>query len=451
MRTLASAPIEERTRAGRLLRKAVPRKGHASWKTSANRPDPIQLLIESDAWRIPNLLPIRYGRMQQSPFALLRGAAAVMAFDLAQTPRTGLRVQACGDCHIMNFGAFATPERNLIFDINDFDETLPAPWEWDIKRLTVSIEVAGRSATARSRHREHAVRAAVRSYREHLGEYATMPSLELWYQRIDFQELVDRVPGPKDRRRDIRFSEKARRKTVPITLLPSTTGESSKIKDEPPLIYHLPEQRTPAYIRRAVATFKRYRESLSAPYRVLFDRFELLDVALKVVGIGSVGTFCEVALFRDAQAAPLFLQIKEARASVLELYAGRSRSPTHGQRVVYGQRLMQAASDIFLGWTVGFEPGRDFYVRQLRDMKIPMPVNTKDPTDLAYFAEACGWALALAHARTGDPAMIAGYLGSSDAFDDAIVKFANDYADQSDRDYDVLLKAVRSGRIKVKK
>ena len=449
IRRLSRASITERLKAGRGLRAAVPRKSHGGWKASANRPDPIQLLIESDAGRIAGLLPIRYGRMRQSPFAFLRGAAAVMAFDLAHTPTTGLRVQACGDCHIMNFGAFASPERNLIFDIDDFDETIPAPWEWDVKRLTVSIEVAGRAAGAKSQHREDAVRAAVRSYREHLRQYAEMPSLEVWYERIDFRELIDKVPGPGNRRRDRRAAEKARRNTVPITLLPSTAGANTRIKDHPPLIYHLPSQRTAAYRRRAATTFRRYRDSLATSYRVLFDRFELLDVALKVVGIGSVGTFCEVALFRDAQSAPLFLQIKEARASVLEPYAGRSLSSTHGQRVVYGQRLMQAASDIFLGWTVGLQRGRQFYVRQLRDMKIPMPVDTENPEDLAYFADACGWALALAHARTGDPAMIGGYLGSSEAFDDAIVEFATDYADQTERDYDTLLKAIKSGRIKV--
>jgi uncharacterized protein (DUF2252 family) len=277
-----------------------------------------------------------------------------------------------------------------------------------------------------------------------------MPSLEVWYERIDFQELLDRVPGPKNRKRDRRAAEKARRNTVPISLLPSTAGANTRIKDHPPLIYHLPSQRTAVYRRRAASTFKRYRDSLATPYRVLFDRFELLDIALKVVGIGSVGTFCEVALFRDAQAAPLFLQIKEARASVFEPYAGRSLSSTHGQRVVYGQRLMQAASDIFLGWMVGLQRGRQFYVRQLRDMKIAMPVDATDPADLAYFADACGRALALAHARTGDPAMIAGYLGTSDAFDDAIVKFADSYADQTERDHGALLKAIKNGRIRVR-
>jgi uncharacterized protein (DUF2252 family) len=449
MPNLDRASIAERLKAGRALRKKVPRKDHASWTAPANRPDPIKLLIESDTGRIPSLLPIRYGRMRQSPFAFLRGAAALMAFDLSQTPTTRLRVQACGDCHIMNFGAFATPERNLIFDINDFDETLPAPWEWDLKRLIVSIEVAGRAAGTKSRHREHAVRAAVRSYREHLGEFATMPSLDVWYQQIDFQQLLDKVPGPENRKRDQRTVAKARRDTVPTSLLPSVAAASTKIKDHRPLIYHLPSQRTAAYRRQAASAFKRYRDSLAMSSRVLFDRFELLDVALKVVGIGSVGTFCEVALFRDAQAAPLFLQVKEAHASVLEPYAGRSVFATHGQRVVYGQRLMQAASDILLGWMVGLQPGRHFYVRQLRDMKIAMPVDPKDPADLAYFADACGWALALAHGRSGDPATIAGYLGTSDAFDDAIVKFARVYADQTERDYEALLKAIKSGRIKV--
>jgi uncharacterized protein (DUF2252 family) len=449
MRKLARASVAERLRVGRGLRKSVPRKSHAPWQPSADRPDPVKLLIESDAGRIRGLLPIRYGRMRQSPFAFLRGAVAVMAFDLARTPSTGLRVQACGDCHIMNFGAFATPERNLVFDINDFDETIPAPWEWDLKRLAVSVEVAGRTGGLSSRRRENAVRAAVTSYRQHMAACATMPSLEVWYQRIDFQQLIDLVPGPQNRTRDRRAAARAQRKTVPISLLPSTSGENTRIEDHPPLIYHLTAQRTAAYRRRAASTFKRYRESLPPSYRVLFDRFELLDVALKVVGIGSVGTFCEVALFRDGQAAPLFLQIKEARASVLEPYAGRSVFATHGQRVVNGQRLMQAASDIFLGWMVGLQPGRHFYVRQLRDMKIAMPVDPKDPADLAYFADACGRALALAHARTGDPATIAGYLGSSDSFDDAIAEFAKAYADQTERDYDALLKAIKAGRINV--
>jgi uncharacterized protein (DUF2252 family) len=388
--------------------------------------------------------------MSKSPFTFLRGAAAIMAFDLAQTPTTRLRVQACGDCHIMNFGGFATPERNLIFDINDFDETLPAPWEWDLKRLTASIEVAGRSAGSKSKDCERAVRAAIQSYREHMAEYATMPALEVWYERIDLKPLIKSMPEAEDRKKSVREVEKARRKSIPIHVYPSLAdGKKAEIKDDPPLIYHESKQRTPAYRRQATLSLKRYREYLLPAYRVLFDRYELRDIALQVVGIGSVGTYCECVLFTDPENAPLFLQVKEARASVLERYAGASAFATHGERVVVGQRLMQAASDIFLGWTVGLETGRHFYVRQLRDMKIRMPLDTTDPAVLAYFAEACAWALARAHARSGDPAMIAGYIGSNATFDDSIVKFAAKYADQTESDYAALIKAIRARRVKI--
>jgi Uncharacterized protein conserved in bacteria (DUF2252) len=317
---LTRASPERRIEAGRALRARVPRKSHAVWKAPSNRPDPIQLLIDSDKGRIAKLLPIRYARMSKSVFTFLRGAAAIMAFDLAQTPTTRLRVQACGDCHIMNFGGFATPERNLIFDINDFDETLPAPWEWDLKRLTTSIEVAGRAAGSRSKECERAVRAAVRSYREHMSEYATMPALDVWYERIDLKPLIKRMPEAEYRKRSTRAVEKARRKSIPSHVYPSLAdGKKAEIKDAPPLIYHEPKQRKPAYLREATSSFRRYRECLAPAYRVLFDRYELRDIALKVVGIGSVGTYCEVALFIDLENAPLFLQIKEARASVLEL------------------------------------------------------------------------------------------------------------------------------------
>jgi uncharacterized protein (DUF2252 family) len=445
---LTRASPETRLEAGRALRSKVPRKSHAVWKAPSNRPDPIQLLIDSDNGRIAKLLPIRYARMSKSPFTFLRGAAAIMAFDLAQTPTTRLRVQACGDCHIMNFGGFATPERNLIFDINDFDETLPAPWEWDLKRLTTSIEVAGRSAGSRSKDCERAVRAAVQSYREHMAEYATMPALEVWYEHIDLKSLIKRMPEAEYRKQSAKAVAKARKKSIPSHVYPSLAdGKKAEIKDDPPLIYHESKQRKPAYRRQAVLSLKRYREHLLPAYRVLFDRYQLRDIALKVVGIGSVGTYCEAALLTDPENAPLFLQIKEARASVLERYAGASRFATHGERVVVGQRLMQAASDIFLGWTVGLETRRHFYVRQLRDMKIRMPLDTTDSAVLAYFAEACGWALARAHARSGDAAMIAGYMGSNSTFDDAITKFAADYADQTESDHAVLKKAIKAGRL----
>ena len=444
---LASAG--ERIESGRELRRKVPRKSHAGWKPSSDRPDPIELLIASDEGRIPKLLPIRYGRMKKTPFTFLRGAAAIMASDLARTPTPNIRVQAGGDSHIMNFGAFATPERNLIFDINDFDETLPAPFEWDLKRLTASIEVAGRCAGSKSKSCEKAVRGALQTYRERMAKYAALPAIDVWYERIDFEPLLKNLPRTSDRTRDLKTVDKARRKNLPLHILPTVAkGGKDKIKDDPPLIFHQQEQQSPAYLRRMESAFERYDQSLAPPFRVLFNRYRLRDVALKVVGVGSVGTYCEAALFTDGVGQPLFLQLKEARASVLERYAGKSAFEYHGERVVIGQRLMQAASDIFLGWTVDPESGRHFYIRQLRDMKISMPIESGDPADLAYFAQACGWSLARAHARSGDPGVIAGYLGSSDAFDDAIAKFAHDYADQNQRDYDALMKAIKQGRIR---
>ena len=451
--TTAPSPAERRE-AGRALRHNVPRKSHATWTAPADRPDPIRLLEDSDQGRLPELLPIRYGRMRQSPFTFLRGAAAVMAADLASTPATGLRVQACGDCHIMNFGAFATPERNLIFDINDFDETLPAPWEWDLKRLTASIEVAGRSAQFKATARARAVRAAIRAYRERMAEYAAMAPLEVWYQHIDLEPLVQSIPDRMGRVQTQKEIAKARKRTMPAHLFPSLasrTGRTVRVQDEPPLLFHERAQRSRAYHKRAEDLFARYRQSLAAQYGVLFARFVLQDIAIKVVGIGSVGTLCAVALFLDAGGRPLFLQVKEARASVLEPYAGASRYATHGERVVVGQHLMQAASDIFLGWTAGLEPDRYFYIRQLRDMKIALPIEqTTDPVELEYFAQACGWALARAHARSGDPAGIAGYLGRGEAFDEALTSFAAAYADQTERDHAALVKAIKEGRLKAK-
>ena len=450
----ANRSTAERLAAGRALRDKFPRSSHAEWKPARNRPDPIATLRESDQNRIPELLPIRYGRMKKSPFTFLRGAAGVMAADLSRTPATGLRVQACGDCHIMNFGAFATPERNLIFDINDFDETLPAPWEWDVKRLTASVEVAARAADFKTEYREAAVRAAVTAYREHVAEYADMPVLEVWYQRIDLKSLVRNLPRQADREDTKRAIERAKRESVPGHIFPGLAekrGKRMEIKDAPPLIYHPKERNKSGWRHRVLDGFERYRASLPHAYQVLLAHYELRDLAIKVVGVGSVGTFCAIALFTAANDDALFLQIKEASASVLERYAGASAFPNHGQRVVAGQRLMQSAGDILLGWTAGLEAHRHFYVRQLRDMKIAMPIETAGHADLEYFAEACGQALALAHARSGDPAMISGYLGSGEAFDDAIVKFASAYADQTERDHAALLRAIKSGEIKADK
>jgi len=377
----AAAPVfrsaAESLTAGRALRKKVPRESHARWEPPADRPDPVTLLIESSRGRIPQLLPIRYGRMLKSPFAFLRGAAAVMAADLAHTPTTGMRVQACGDCHIMNFGAFATPERNLIFDINDFDETLPAPWEWDVKRLSASVAVASRYAGFKLKDQDRAVRAAVRSYREQMHEYSEMPVLDVWYQHIDFKALAKKIPHEDERRRTKGQIQRARRENMPAHIFPKLTirkDQAPKITDNPPLIFHRKGQQRAADAKQADHVFKLYRQSLPAHLRVLFDRFKYCDMAIKVVGVGSVGTFCAVALFMAADDEPLFLQIKEARSSVLEPYTWANSFASNGERVVVGQRLMQAASDIFLGWTAGLDQHRHFYIRQLRDMKMSMGI-----------------------------------------------------------------------------
>jgi uncharacterized protein (DUF2252 family) len=457
MRQASGSPIRpprstaERLIAGRALRDATSRTSHAHWQAPGDRPDPLDLLKDADKHRLPESMPIRYGRMAKTPFTFLRGAAAIMAADLAHTPASGLRVQAGGDCHVMNFGAFATPERNLIFDINDFDETLPAPWEWDLKRLAASIEVAARVADFKAKYREDAVRASVRSYRERMTAYAPMSALEIWYQRIDFAQLVKRIPQLDEQRRTRKQIEKARRQSMPSNLFPASARQGRnaiRIKDDPPLIYHLNGQRKSANDKLVRHVLQGYRESLAPAYQVLLDRYQLEDLAISVVGVSAVGAFCAIALFMAADDDPLFLQIKEAGASVLERHAGPSVFANHGQRVVVGQRLMQSASDILLGWTAGLRPDRHFYVRQLRDMKVAMPPETAGHEDLEYFAEACGWALARAHARSGDPAMIAGYLGSREVFDDAIVEFAAAYADQTESDYTRLLKAIKAGKIK---
>jgi uncharacterized protein (DUF2252 family) len=443
--------IEDRYAAGRGLRERTPRSAHAAWQGPANRLDPLALLHDADAHRLRELVPIRYGRMRQSPFTFFRGSAAVMAADLARTPVSGIRVQAGGDCHIMNFGAFATPERNIIFDINDFDETLPAPWEWDVKRLCASVEVAARAADFKRDYREEAVRSAVRSYRDHISKLSAIAPLEAWYEHIDLAAMVKRIPRSDERVAARREIAKARRQSIPSHLFPSLAHQvrgGARINDDPPLIYHPPARDRSAYRERVAHAFKGYRESLAPPYRVLLDRYELQDIAIKVVGVGSVGTFCAIALFTTADQEPLFLQVKEATASVLERHASASLFPNHGERVVMGQRLMQAASDLLLGWTAGLEPRRHFYIRQLRDIKVAMPLATAGHDDSKFFAEKCAQALARAHARSGDPAMIAGYLGAGEAFDDAIVKFAAAYADQTEQDHAALVKAIKAGRIK---
>ena len=433
------------------MRDATPRAAHGGWKPPKDRRDPIELLLESNEGRIPELIPIRFGRMSQSPFAFYRGAAAVMAADLASTPASGLRVQACGDAHLMNFGGFATPERNIFFDINDFDETLPAPWEWDVKRLAASIVVAARHLDLLDSDAAKAATEAVCAYRERMTDYASMRALDVWYDRIDLDRVLKVLPSRAEVERVRQRVEQARRKSLPESLFPKLVehfGSAPRIKDEPPLIFHPTDKQAPGVRTGYAEALEGYRKSLPEHIRVLFDRFRLFDLAIKVVGVGSVGTYCALGLFMAADDDPIFLQVKEARRSVLEPYAGNPLHKNHGERVVAGQRLMQAASDIFLGWTRGVI-GRDYYFRQLRDAKISAVLEDWDLTTLKEFGKLCAWALARAHARSGDPAKIAGYMGSNTTFDDAVCEFAVEYADQNLRDYRAFVKGIREGRIAV--
>ncbi|MDI1287442.1 MAG: DUF2252 domain-containing protein [Reyranella sp.] len=441
---------DERRAAGKALRDKVPREAHGHWKVPTHRRDIVDVLDESNANRLQALVPIRFGRMMQSPFAFYRGAAILMAADLAATPASGIRVQACGDAHLMNFGGFATPERRVIFDINDFDETLPAPWEWDLKRLVASIVVAGRQIRLSESDAARAARATVRSYREHMSDYAGMRALDVWYDSIDVDRILKSLDGEATRDRLRERLEKTEEKNVPEALFPKLVehrGAAPRIKDDPPLIFHPTADQAPGLEAGYREAIEGYRASLSEHLRTLFDRYKFCDMAIKVVGIGSVGTVCGVALFMAGDDDPIFLQVKEATASVLEPYAGKSLHQNNGERVVVGQRLMQSASDLFLGWTQGYD-GRARYVRQLRDMKISALVEAFDASDLRAYGRLCAWALARAHARSGDAALIAGYIGSSEVFDDVIGEFAVEYADQTQRDYRTFVKAIRQGRIK---
>ena len=444
---------DERRAKGKALREEVPRDAHAHWKAPKGRADIVDLLEKSNQGRLEHLVPIRHGRMMESAFAFFRGTADIMAADLASTPVSGIRVQACGDAHLCNFGGFATPERRVIFDINDFDETLPGPWEWDIKRLAASIVVAGRQIRLAESDAVKAARAAASSYRERMANFAAMRALEVWYDAIDIDRFMKEVDSEERREMIRRRLESTEEKNVPEYLFPKLAehrGTMPRIKDDPPLIFHPSAEQAPGLKSHYADAIAQYRDSLPEHIRVLFDRYEFCDMALKVVGVGSVGRLCAVALFMADSHDPLFLQIKEAVPSVLEPYVGKSEHENHGQRVVVGQRLMQSASDLFLGWTTGLD-GASRYVRQLRDMKMGPVVESFDAGDLKAYGRICGWALARAHARSGDPGMIAGYMGGSEVFDDAIADFAVDYADQAQRDYRTFVKAIRQGRLKAQR
>jgi len=434
--------------AGKVLRETCPRQAHADWKPPTGRRDAVELVLAAEQGRLEDLLPLRHGRMVKSAFTFYRGAALTMAADLAAAPTTGIRVQCCGDAHLCNFGGFATPERRIIFSINDLDETLPAPWEWDLKRLAASFVVACRDNGLSEAVAKDAATTCVRSYRESMTEFSQLKSLELWYRSLTAEELLASLPI-KIRKRIIKRIEKEQAKSRGEEMFPKLAekrGNIHVIKDQLPTIFHA-EGHPPGEVQQIVRdTLAAYRDTLPTAYRALLDRYELQDAAIKVVGVGSVGTLCWVLLFTAGDDDPLFLQVKEARASVLEPYAGKSAFPNQGQRVVDGYRRMQPASDMFLGWSRG--PKRDFFIRQLRDMKLSAMVETFGQTEMEYYATWCGKALALSHARSGNSAMISGYVGKSDALDKALAAFSVAYADQNEKDHAALARAVRTGKVK---
>jgi uncharacterized protein (DUF2252 family) len=476
------ATVDERQARGKDARAQTPRSVHSGWAPAAGRPSPVDLLAEQDADREPDLVPVRHGRMLVSPFTFYRGAAAVMAADLTGTPTAGLPVQLCGDAHLLNFGVFGSPERRLVFDLNDFDETLPGPFEYDVKRMATSFEIAGRDNRLTAAQSRDLALASVTAYTEAMADFARMGTMEVWYASLD-EDQIKRVVqgtaarpagtsqptkgakngqlkavgqaalGKREQRQLARAAAKAhaRDSLQALSKLGEVSGGRYRIVSQPPIVVPLrdiapglsPDQ-TDQMIREQ---FRAYRATLQPHVRQLLERFEVVDVARKVVGVGSVGTRAFIVLLQGRDAHdPLFLQIKEATASVLEAHLPKSRYRQHGQRVVQGQRMMQAASDIYLGWTKGPD-GRDFYWRQLRDMKGAADVAAMRPAGLTLYARACGWTLARAHARSGDPVAIAAYLGANDAFSRSMADFAARYADQNERDYQEFAAAVRSGRL----
>jgi uncharacterized protein (DUF2252 family) len=472
--------LDERQAKGKQASEQTPPSSHSGWHPAADRPDPVALLEEQNLTREQDLVPVRHGRMMVSPFTFYRGGAKIMAADLKDTPVAGLNAQLCGDAHLSNFGLFASPERRLMFDLNDFDETLPGPFEWDVKRMAASFMIAARNNGFSKADAREATQASVTAYREAMADFAKMPTMDIWYSHLDEDDLrtairstvaetkkeVKGKKGKKDEGVDklIKRQEKRAEKTAEkahtrdslsaLSKLGELAGGRYQIVSQPPVIvpardlaatYGLsPDEVVPAIHDQ----FRAYRATLQPDRRHLLERFEIVDAARKVVGVGSVGTRAFIILLqgRDAQ-DPLFLQIKEATSSVLEAYLPKSRYGQHGARVVHGQRMMQSASDIYLGWTKGLDVNRHFYWRQLRDMKGSMLVEEMIPLGLTFFGRTCGWTLARAHARSGDPVAIAAYLGASDAFDTSITDFSQRYADQNEQDYEDFVKAVQSGRL----
>jgi uncharacterized protein (DUF2252 family) len=487
VRKIPHPSVSDRKAKGMEAQGRAPLSSHTKWSPAADRPDPVALLGEQDKTREPDLVPVRHGRMMVSPFTFYRGAATVMAADLGRTPVAGLEVQLCGDAHLSNFGLFASPERLLLFDLNDFDETLPGPFEYDVKRMAASFTVAGRNNGFAKADTRAATLESVTAYREAMGGFAQMGTMDIWYAHLDEDELMATIrrsvaetkqevqtakkakekKAEKRDERDEKLAKRAEKRAEKIagkartrdslqalSKLGEQVNGSYRIVSQPPIvvplrdlagIYGLSADEAEQAIHEQ---FRAYRQTLQADRRHLLERFEIIDAARKVVGVGSVGTRCFIVLLqgRDAQ-DPLFLQVKEATASVLEPYVGKSRFRQHGERVVQGQRMMQAASDIYLGWTKGLDVRRNFYWRQLRDMKGSVDIETMIPLGLSSYARMCGWTLARAHARSGDPVAIAAYLGESDAFDKSITNFAERYADQNERDHQEFVNAVNSGRL----
>lgn len=451
---------QERAAAGKAVRADVPRSSHAEFAPGSRRPDPLKIIEKQSASRLPDLVPLRYGRMSESPFRFYRGAAAIMASDLADTPMTGLRTQLCGDAHMLNFRLLASPERRLMFDINDFDETLPGPWEWDVKRLAASLVIAGRANGFSTKERAAIVRATVRSYREGMRSFAGLGNLAVWYAQFDVDRVQDRFVtdlSARGRKRWARAVTEARsRDTLQVFgKLTHVVDGRRRIVSDPPLVTRLedvlPDDRRGAVEQEIRTLIERYGKTLQSDRRFLLDQYRVADMARKVVGVGSVGTRCWIVLLLGKdEGDPLFLQAKEADESVLARHVGDSVYRTQGERVVAGQRLMQATSDIFLGWerVEGIDGRRrDFYVRQLRDWKWVAAAEDMVPRGMRTFGALCGATLARAHARSGDRIAIAAYLGGGDAFDRALVAFAERYADQNERDHQRLVDAVHAGRL----
>jgi uncharacterized protein (DUF2252 family) len=481
---IAHPSVDDRKARGLEARDRTALSGHMKWRPAADRPDPVGLLTEQDATREPDLVPVRHGRMVVSPFTFYRGAAKIMAADLKDTPVAGLETQLCGDAHLSNFGLFASPERVLLFDVNDFDETLPGPFEYDVKRMAASFAIAGRNNGFAKADTRAATLTSVRAYREAMAGFAQMGTMDIWYAHLDEDELMSAIrtavagtkkeaKGAKKEKKEkkdekqekqAKTAEKRAEKLTSkahtrdslqaLSKLCEQADGKYRIVSQPPIVvpardlaatYGLsPDQVVPAIHDQ----FRAYRATLQDDRRHLLERFEVVDMARKVVGVGSVGTRAFIVLLQGRdEKDPLFLQIKEATASVLEPYVRKSRYRQHGERVVQGQRMMQASSDIYLGWTKGLDVRRHFYWRQLRDMKGSADPEAMAPIGLTFYARTCGWTLARAHARSGDAVAIAEYLGASDAFDKSITDFSERYADQNERDYQEFVNAVKSGRL----